>query len=474
MRLQRLLDIKFPASWAKMPKSIIAMKTAMDDKKEVDILSVCHLKASEASTSFALGGRDEVVQAFYEILGHEKYRQFLESENMVQVFIDEANKCIADKSSTQLLRFEEVKAAILSTLQHGEASPLHDFLKRAASYSDPEAKGKIALLLSLGFSASIQNSEGNTPLHYSLMLNQPRITPLLVAVLKEKRQLGPLLAFANSQAELPLHLAAAKGYYEVLKSLLEIDASGVRANDTNGYTPLHRACMTAGEMATQIVDYLISKGADYFQLDGCGRNAIQLAAWSGQAKALEAICGTINTRFRLRTSTVSVQDSLEIKIAEGIFRDKTALDLAREHRHQAAIAVIFKYMEVPLQAPQAVIPVRPSASAVAIASPGRASVTAAPSATGSPAQASARGSACAFTPVRPQASAVSTSFSATSPARPPAARASAFAILAAGAASSAAPAPARRSVCTDTQSPLRAQLGLGQRGVAGPIPDPAQ
>lgn len=53
--------------------------------------------------------------------------------------------------------------------------------------------------------------------------------------------------------------AAENGNLEVIKGLIEQDSSLVHSTDTDGYTPLHRACY--GDY-TEIVSYLIQHGAN--------------------------------------------------------------------------------------------------------------------------------------------------------------------------------------------------------------------
>ena len=120
--------------------------------------------------------------------------------------------------------------------------------------------------------------------HVDALLAQGRITPLWLAVDKEKKQCVELLLEAKAQATIqddnewsPLHVAAKNGSAGIARLLIAHGAD-VQCANNKGYAPLQVA---AEEGYTQVVEILLSHDASVNAESGKAGAALQLASQGG-------------------------------------------------------------------------------------------------------------------------------------------------------------------------------------------------
>lgn len=90
----------------------------------------------------------------------------------------------------------------------------------------------------------------------------------------------------DDERKTSLHLAAQKGFRNVVKKLLDEGAANVSVGDEDGWTPLHFAC---SEGHKEVIDELLSHDADPKLTDSFGNNPLHLASRDGQGAAFNVI-----------------------------------------------------------------------------------------------------------------------------------------------------------------------------------------
>ncbi|XP_076373947.1 uncharacterized protein LOC143258616 [Tachypleus tridentatus] len=91
----------------------------------------------------------------------------------------------------------------------------------------------------------------------------------------------------DAEGRTALHLAAANGYVDTVKTLLQCGAK-VNAVDQSGYSPLHQA---ATEGHVEVVRLLLKNGSHVDAQDEMhGNTASHEAAWKGYSQTLEVLC----------------------------------------------------------------------------------------------------------------------------------------------------------------------------------------
>ncbi|MGL4388446.1 MAG: ankyrin repeat domain-containing protein, partial [Brevinema sp.] len=81
----------------------------------------------------------------------------------------------------------------------------------------------------------------------------------------------------------PVHWAAAQGYSEMLKVLVE-KGYDINGQDSSGFSPLHYAA-ASGKFDS--VELLVSKGADLYLVNKDNLTAMSLAAQAGEQKIVD-------------------------------------------------------------------------------------------------------------------------------------------------------------------------------------------
>lgn len=106
-------------------------------------------------------------------------------------------------------------------------------------------------LLSYKASVNLHNNKGNTPLHEAVLHDKSKIVPLLLIN-------GAAVDSTNCDGDTPLHLSLKSYNPEIMDKLISHKAN-VNAQNTKGCTPLHNALYYEKHEA---VSYLLSNGAD--------------------------------------------------------------------------------------------------------------------------------------------------------------------------------------------------------------------
>lgn len=89
-----------------------------------------------------------------------------------------------------------------------------------------------------------------------------------------------------SHGKTALHIAAANGNVDIVKKLLETQKCDVNKPDDDDETPLFYAVRSD---VIEIVDLLITYGADYYHLNSIGNNLLHLAASKKNRELVERI-----------------------------------------------------------------------------------------------------------------------------------------------------------------------------------------
>ncbi len=118
----------------------------------------------------------------------------------------------------------------------------------------------------------------------------------------------------------PLHWAAAQGYIEMIRVLVD-KGYNINAQDIDGFTPLHYAA-AAGSF--QGVEYLIDKGADIYLVNSRNITPLTLAAQAGEQKIVDYLF------IKMRSSRIE-----QLKDQSEKERINTDLVLAAKSRAEA-------------------------------------------------------------------------------------------------------------------------------------------
>ena len=153
--------------------------------------------------------------------------------------------------------------------------------------------------------------ERGLPLHQAILRNKTEIALFLL-------ESGASVDAPDRTARTPLHLAVERGNVALVTALLERKA---RPNERDGigWTPLHHA---AAENKVAVARALLAGGADFKTLSERGGTPLHEAAVSGGGEMIRLLLGA------------GVDPAVVSKT--GV----TALDIAREFKNEAAIAVL--------------------------------------------------------------------------------------------------------------------------------------
>ena len=131
-------------------------------------------------------------------------------------------------------------------------------------------RGDVAALrreLDDGVSPNALSGRGRTPLHY--LCSRGDNPDARVDCLHVLLEAGANVNAPNVHQNTPLHLAAVRGYANVVAALLEAGAD-VNRGDHSNFTPLHWACMRYDLHVEPALILLIRNGADVNAICGTG------------------------------------------------------------------------------------------------------------------------------------------------------------------------------------------------------------
>lgn len=169
-----------------------------------------------------------------------------------------------DNDSRTPLHHAKTKQETISLLNQGADIDCIDEdgwspLMIAASSNNIE---KSSILIQNNANLNIQNSFGNTALHYAVSKNYTPIVKLLIDA-------GALL-LKNEVGQTPVHRAAVRGW---LDALILLGKESINVTDNQGNTALH---LTAEESEIGAMEYLIEIGADKSIRNRDGKLAVDL------------------------------------------------------------------------------------------------------------------------------------------------------------------------------------------------------
>jgi ankyrin repeat protein len=95
-----------------------------------------------------------------------------------------------------------------------------------------------------------------------------------------------ILAFSNVIIAADIFDAAEQGFLDTVKTLIESNPQLINFSDEGGYTPLHKA---AYNNQVEVLNYLITKGADLNAVSNSGSTPMHGAAFYGHAEAARAL-----------------------------------------------------------------------------------------------------------------------------------------------------------------------------------------
>lgn len=137
---------------------------------------------------------------------------------------------------------------------------------------------------------SVQDGQGDTPLHVAIRFGHTDIAALLI-----ENKADALIR--NNQGKLPIHIAAEEGHVETV-NLLHSKGFSIEETDKEGNTPLHCAIRKGKE---KVATFLLEKGARTDVQNIYGQTPLQLA--TGGLRA------TLDQKTRSTTSSKSTSSS---------------------------------------------------------------------------------------------------------------------------------------------------------------------
>ena len=180
--------------------------------------------------------------------------------------------------------------------EHGRANILEFFLDEgfSAGLTDEEGLSPLFLaktaeiadlLLRHGANVNARDSQGNTPLHFSVMNGNIDVTQYLIdngANVNAAMDDGPTFL---ENGWTPLHIAAVKGNTQLLNILIE-NGSNINSTGTFNDTPLHAA---VAKNNVNCVHILLERGADRTIKMHNGKSAEDIAKEKDNLEALRLL-----------------------------------------------------------------------------------------------------------------------------------------------------------------------------------------
>lgn len=149
---------------------------------------------------------------------------------------------------------------------------------------------------------SFEISLGTTALHHAVALNSLPATEVLLAV-------GAIIK-DGACGQTPLHEAASRGNYNILKALLTYEDISVNRPDHAGRTALHKAAFSGSRDCLQL---LVEHGGD-LSIETKTKISVMDAVFSHVPRPLHFLNDVLNTR--IKCNDVSVND-VDFKVSLG-------------------------------------------------------------------------------------------------------------------------------------------------------------
>ena len=217
----------------------------------------------------------------------------------------------ANPQFTASLRSQEAEqAARVASLEPGHFIQIRDLLiKHGADYDAFAATAwgdtnRAAHLLAADPKVlQARDREGDTPLHWAVLNDQPPLTAFWL-------QAGASAAATNFAGETPLHLAATKGLADQVRLLLAANAP-TNLRDTNGWTPLDAAIQAR---QTDCIHLLMADAPAVARPERGLATPLHEAAASGNLAALVAL---LDTETRLEARNELALTPLQVAVLHG-------------------------------------------------------------------------------------------------------------------------------------------------------------
>lgn len=172
----------------------------------------------------------------------------------------------------------------------------------------------VKALIAAGADVNAKNKFGQTPLHIAAVRGYNEIISLLITE-------GANVNTRNKRGLAPIHAAAWSGHKETV-ALLIAKGANVNAKDEDGVTPLHVSALSG---AKETMTLLISKGADINARNKDGMTPLHAAALTGKKEAIELL--------------VNEGADIDAKNKKGV----TPLQIAHYRGHESIVEFLRKF-----------------------------------------------------------------------------------------------------------------------------------
>ena len=202
----------------------------------------------------------------------------------------------------------------------------------------------IARLIYDGANIHCKDVYGETPLHTILGNQIHKVTVEDVRCLVEY---GASPNAKNALGITPLHYAAQCANVSVVQYFLGHGGANVNIRDNQGKTPLHRACIGAGNEV--VIKCLLWHGAQNMG-DHKGWTPLHYACWYGRAEHVEALLSNargMDVYARGNRVPYPVRNDVQLSTYPFVGTDfcPTPLDLARMREHTKIVTLFERYEE---------------------------------------------------------------------------------------------------------------------------------
>ena len=153
----------------------------------------------------------------------------------------------------------------------------------------------VQTLLKLGADPNVPNDKGSTALYWGVRYGFPTIVEVILRNARSKAERSALVNYRRSLGfELPLMMAAAMGFTNIMKILLDNEAE-VDATRSGGSSALHLAAMIGRE---EVVCFLLQRGASKDKVDDVGNTPLLLATKNNHRQVVSELVAS-NANFEI-------------------------------------------------------------------------------------------------------------------------------------------------------------------------------